>query len=558
MNQILSLASGNSSPLGLSGGATSFAERGPSFSDLLTAHSMQGAAPPPLGASLPGMSAAPQTGSADPAAALRTLLGRQTKPGAATPIDSVSGIAAPSLPVSAAEGEAASLVVLDLSSGVGGGPVDADAVSSVDPSSAANSVLPGDISSGQKSLMPADLSPVGKNLVPGDLPSGDKSILPGAFSSDGKTVLPDELPQPVHDESSAGPARAPTEQALSAKPALPSQVETPVLETTDPSAISQALDVPAVLPDATNVEMGQEAEDGVAEGPSNAENREEPDPELVEQASPDMPSAPVAPPASTIVPAVEGARSFGPTKKSVSGGPDAIEQPDDVRARTSRGGSGDMVDRLQPRSSAEAPPAGPGISDFGKLVQARNDDGAAAGTDSVPDLEGLLSQTRADAVKPHTGTVGAAGSVSATVSARPGEIGQQLGLEIVRQVKDGQDALTIRLDPAEMGEIRIRLQFDDRGTMRAHVAAESSAALEMLRRDSGDLVRALNDAGVRTDAQSFQFDTRGQGRGDQQGAHGRPETPSGQHTARAEPDADDQNPTPRAKLRSSGSLDLFA
>jgi len=109
-----------------------------------------------------------------------------------------------------------------------------------------------------------------------------------------------------------------------------------------------------------------------------------------------------------------------------------------------------------------------------------------------------------------------------------------------------------------MGEIQVRLQFDDKGTMRAHVSAESSVALEMLRRDSGDLVRALSDAGVRTDAQSFQFEARSQGRGDQQGQHNRPDMAARQDANHAESEAENDPQTPRAKLRSSGSLDLFA
>ena len=107
-----------------------------------------------------------------------------------------------------------------------------------------------------------------------------------------------------------------------------------------------------------------------------------------------------------------------------------------------------------------------------------------------------------------------------------------------------------------MGEIQIRLQFDDRGTMRAHVTAESVVALEMLRRDSADLVRALGDAGVRTDAQSFQFEGRGQGEEGQQGQHGRRQTLSDPHAALVETDEDVASPPQR--LSASGQLDIIA
>ncbi|MXP10433.1 hypothetical protein GRI68_09615 [Altererythrobacter halimionae] len=234
-----------------------------------------------------------------------------------------------------------------------------------------------------------------------------------------------------------------------------------------------------------------------------------------------------------------------------------VTQADNARAMIPRD-SEPPAELLPSRTSAGMPSPDAGASDFGKLMQAGAAEGPAPAIDNAPAMGELLPATRADSAKVSAGTTGSSGSVPGTVSARPGEIGQQLGLEIVRQVKDGKDALTIRLDPAEMGEIRIRLQFDDRGTMRAHVAAESSVALEMLRRDSAELARALGDAGVRTDPQSFQFEARSQGRGDQQGQHGRPETPQRQDATHAETDVDNDEPSPRSKLRNSGSLDLFA
>ncbi len=98
-----------------------------------------------------------------------------------------------------------------------------------------------------------------------------------------------------------------------------------------------------------------------------------------------------------------------------------------------------------------------------------------------------------------------------TVNARSGQIGREMGVEIARHLSAGGEALTVRLNPAEMGRIEVRLSFDEGGTLRAVVAAESAAALDMLRRDSADLGRALTDAGVRADAGSFRFDSRSGG-----------------------------------------------
>ncbi|MBB3032473.1 flagellar hook-length control protein FliK [Alteriqipengyuania lutimaris] len=212
-------------------------------------------------------------------------------------------------------------------------------------------------------------------------------------------------------------------------------------------------------------------------------------------------------------------------------------------------------DKVSSRPSPAMTPDTVASNDFGKMVEPKAADVAAAALDSGPAAGELLPQSRTDPLRNAPPAPGAPASQPAPVSARPGEIGHQLGVEIVRHGLDGRDSMTIRLDPVEMGEIQIRLQFDDRGTMRAIVTAESSAALEMLRRDSADLVRALGDAGVRTDAQSFQFEGRGQGRGEQQ-QHGRPQTPSDPNRVLAE--AEDDGAAPPQRLHTSGQLDLIA
>ena len=207
---------------------------------------------------------------------------------------------------------------------------------------------------------------------------------------------------------------------------------------------------------------------------------------------------------------------------------------------------------------ASAPETGR-ATEFAQVLQASGGDTAAPPAEARVGAAEPGPQMGADPARNPAEPVRPMAPAPEIVSARPGEIGRQMGVEIARQSLDGRDSLTIRLDPVEMGEIQVRLQFDERGTMRAHVTAERSAALDMLRRDSADLVRALGDAGVRTDAQSFQFEARSHGRGDQQGQqgqHGRPDTPERPDAGYAEAENDDQ--TPRPKLRSSGSLDLFA
>lgn len=145
------------------------------------------------------------------------------------------------------------------------------------------------------------------------------------------------------------------------------------------------------------------------------------------------------------------------------------------------------------------------------------------------------------------------------VAARPGQIGRDMGVEIARQVKAGKEEVLVRLDPAEMGRIDVRLSFDRDGTLRAVMAADSPAALDMLRREAGDLSRALTDAGVRADTQSFRFDSRSGDAGQswqrgQQGGDGR-SAQGGLSRNGGETIADEPVYQP---LRASGRVDLMA
>lgn len=151
----------------------------------------------------------------------------------------------------------------------------------------------------------------------------------------------------------------------------------------------------------------------------------------------------------------------------------------------------------------------------------------------------------------------------ASVSMREGHFGSDVGVAIARALDGGpdglRDALLIRLDPRHMGRIDVRMGFDDDGTLRAVVSADQPAALDLLRRESTHLDRALSDAGVRADAQSLRFDSSG-------GSFGNDGGHAGQHrpSARAQGTADDFTAAPEEaapilrSLRGSGNLDLMA
>nr|WP_281377764.1 flagellar hook-length control protein FliK [Sphingobium subterraneum] len=119
----------------------------------------------------------------------------------------------------------------------------------------------------------------------------------------------------------------------------------------------------------------------------------------------------------------------------------------------------------------------------------------------------------------------AAETPTPVISARPSHIGRELGVEIARHIgQDEHDTLTVRLDPAHHGRIEVRMQFDDTGQLRATLTATNPATLDMLRRDSAELTRALGDAGINADAGSFRFDSA-PGRGENPHASDRRDRP---------------------------------
>ncbi|GGZ00506.1 flagellar hook-length control protein FliK [Novosphingobium colocasiae] len=151
-------------------------------------------------------------------------------------------------------------------------------------------------------------------------------------------------------------------------------------------------------------------------------------------------------------------------------------------------------------------------------------------------------------------------AATATVTVREGRFGADVGVAIARAresaAEGGGDALLIRLDPRHLGRIDVRMTFDDDGTMRAVMRADSPAALDLLRRESIHLDRALADAGIRADAQSLRFESGGGGSGHHESARHRGFTPSGP-TAEFQPVADGAQPDLRS-LRGSGHLDVLA
>lgn len=93
----------------------------------------------------------------------------------------------------------------------------------------------------------------------------------------------------------------------------------------------------------------------------------------------------------------------------------------------------------------------------------------------------------------------------------PAAAPQQIALHIQKAAAEGHDRLTVQLRPADLGRIDVQLDFGKDGTLRAMVTADNAGTLDMLQRDARGLERALQDAGLKTDANGLSFSLRDQG-----------------------------------------------
>lgn len=148
---------------------------------------------------------------------------------------------------------------------------------------------------------------------------------------------------------------------------------------------------------------------------------------------------------------------------------------------------------------------------------------AAAASDAAPPADGSLHATTpthpvfAGIEGVHTTSGVETGLTTAQLRPSRGSAGlpmgvqEQVAVHISKNVSDGNDQFTINLRPAELGRIDIKLEIGQDGRVTASVAVEKAQTLELLQRDSRNLERALQDAGLKADSNSLNFSLRGEG-----------------------------------------------
>lgn len=139
-------------------------------------------------------------------------------------------------------------------------------------------------------------------------------------------------------------------------------------------------------------------------------------------------------------------------------------------------------------------------------------DNATATSNTAPNLNAQLANLDSQkSANPYS----FASQLSATRAQNGGTTGlptavEQVLLQLSKNVKSGNDQMTLQLHPADLGTINIKLDFASNGTVSGTVTASNADTLAMLQKDSRSLERALQEAGLRADPGSLQFSLGGQ------------------------------------------------
>lgn len=92
---------------------------------------------------------------------------------------------------------------------------------------------------------------------------------------------------------------------------------------------------------------------------------------------------------------------------------------------------------------------------------------------------------------------------------------EQISVKITKALQSGTDRISIQLKPAELGRVDVKLEMTTDGRVMTVVTAEKQDTLDLLRRDSSELQRALQEAGLKSG--DMEFNLKGQ---EQQSADG--------------------------------------
>lgn len=113
---------------------------------------------------------------------------------------------------------------------------------------------------------------------------------------------------------------------------------------------------------------------------------------------------------------------------------------------------------------------------------------------------------------PSTQTTAATQAATRAQASEPVPL-DEVAVHIARAAAGGTDRINIKLKPAALGTIDVKIQLTHDGRATAVISADHSGTLNMLRRDAHGLQQALTNAGLKADSGSLQFSLQNQNQG---------------------------------------------
>jgi flagellar hook-length control protein FliK len=173
-------------------------------------------------------------------------------------------------------------------------------------------------------------------------------------------------------------------------------------------------------------------------------------------------------------------------------------------------------------ASAQANAAGTDASSITTAAGAPHDHAAATATQAGPSDTSQLAvdASQQPQLQPVATTAIPAAQLTATAATQGAVPLSGLAVQIAATAKSGKSSFEIRLDPAELGRIDVRMNVDSQGQVTSHLTVERPETLAMLRQDAPQLQRALEDAGLKTSDSGLQFSLRDQSSSGQNNGNG--------------------------------------
>lgn len=80
-----------------------------------------------------------------------------------------------------------------------------------------------------------------------------------------------------------------------------------------------------------------------------------------------------------------------------------------------------------------------------------------------------------------------------------------IAMQMNKHIQKGISNFEIRLDPAELGRVDVKMEISADGRLTAHMVVENPETLDLLRKDAQALEKALSDAGLDMDEEGMTF-----------------------------------------------------